>query len=326
MIPGRSEPNPSGASGTAGYFAAYGLRIRSEVALPHFAAAEPGETDVVVRLGAVPRALQAPNCTRPRWEAAQDDFLFRAEENMRFRVTSGREITVERAAGDDDRAAAYLMGSAWTALLQQRGLVTLHASAVCTREGAVLFLGRSGAGKSTLAAALAVRGYEVLADDVVAVSAVPPGPPRATPGYPNLRLWADAFDRLGIAAGNRRRTRDGIDKYLLPPDRFAKRPQTIRAAYVLRAGNTQSLEFDRVTSAAAVPILWRHTHRRRYVDGFGNREAHFHALAHFTRGVPVTRVTRPAAGASLDELIERLERDLAGDPRTESAGSLRPRR
>ena len=284
------------------------------MALPHFAAVGPGATDMVVRLGAVPRALPAPKQVTRRWQAAQGDFLFRAEDDLRFKVTGGSEITVECAVG---RAATYLMGSAWTALLQHRGLVTLHASAVCTRRGAVLFLGRSGAGKSTLAAALAVRGYEVLADDVVAVPSVPPGPPRATPGYPNLRLWADAFDRLGLGAGNRRRARDGIDKYLLPADRFSKRPRTIRAAYVLRVGNTESLELGRATPSAAVRILWRHTHRRRYVDAFGNREHHFHALSHFARGVPVTRVTRVTRpnDAPLDDLIELLQGDFAGKRR-----------
>ena len=67
-------------------------------------------------------------------------------------------------------------------------------------------------------------------------------------------------------------------------------------------------------------------HRRRYVDVFGNREEHFRALANFARSVSVTRVTRPAAGASLDDLIERHQRDLASEPRIGSEGSQRPRR
>ena len=309
------------ASRNDGYFAAYGLRIRSDLVLPHFSTAEPGESDVIVRLGVVPKGLPKPSAVGPHWEAAQGDFLFRAEDNLRFRVTGGSKIMVECTAGGDKLAATYLMGSAWTALLQQRGLITLHSSAVCTPQGAVLFLGRSGAGKSTLAAALAIRGYEMLADDVVAVSAIPPGPPRATPGYPNLRLWADAFERLGLVAENRCRVRDGIDKYLLPADRFAGRPQTIRAAYVLRVGTTDSLEIGRATSAAAVRFLWRHTHRRRYVDGFGNLEKHFNALTHIARKVPVTRITRPACGVPLDDLIEFLEQDLSGSPQTESVNS-----
>ena len=317
MTPARRESQPlfrpaAGASGHGGFYAAYGLRFDSAVALPHFAAAEPGAADVIVRRGAVPRALPEPKLVRPRWEVAQGEFLLRVEDDLRFRVAGGREITVECAAGADAAAAAYLMGSALTALLQQRGLLTLHASAVCTERGAVLFLGKSGAGKSTLAAALAVRGYEVLADDVSAISAAAPGPPLAMPGYPNLRLWADAFDRLGLADETRRRTRDGIDKYLLPLEKFAKRPRGVRAAYALLTGSGEHLELSRAAPAEAFKMLRRHTHRRRYIEGFGNPEEHFLALARLARDVPVTRVTRPAAGVALDVLVDHFERDLAG--------------
>ncbi len=299
----------------SGYYAAYGLRIRSEVALPHFGAAAPGEPDVVVRLGAVPEALPRPRRTSRRWEAAPGDFLLRVEDKLRYRVTGGREVVVERPDGEDGLAAVYLMGSVWTALLQQRGLLTLHASAVYSEGGATLFLGRSGAGKSTLAAALAARGFNVLTDDIAAVcAAAPQEPPRAMPGYPNLRLWSDAFARLGLPLESRRRVRDGIDKHLLPAERFAAEPQTIRAAYVLGKRKTEALEFSRTKPAGAFWSFKRHTHRRRFVDGLGNREGHFHALARLSRSVPVTLVTQPAGGVSPDLLASRIERHLAADP------------
>ena len=297
----------------AGCYTAYGLLIRSEIPLPHFGAAV-GEPDVIVRLGAVPESLSRPRLTTLHWEAAPGDFLLRVEDRFRFRVTGGREVVVERPDGADGLTAAYLMGSVWTALLQQRGLLTLHASAVHSERGATLFLGRSGAGKSTLAAALAARGFNVLTDDVSAVCAAPGEPPRALPGYPNLRLWSDAFVRLGLPLDSRRRVRDGIDKYLLPAKRFAAEAQTIRTAYVLGTGNAEALEFSRKTPAGAFWSFRRHTHRRRLVDGFGNQEANFRTLAHLSRSVPVTLVAQPAKGVSPDLLASRIERHLAENP------------
>lgn len=47
------------------------------------------------------------------------------------------------------------------------GLTVLHASAVVTKSGALLFVGASGRGKSTLADRLMERGFEYLADDLV---------------------------------------------------------------------------------------------------------------------------------------------------------------
>lgn len=295
------------------HYAAYGLRFRSEVALPHFGAAEPGEPDVIIRRGAVPGALPKPRRTARHWEAAPGDFLLRVGDKLRYRVTAGREVVVEMLDGvGDELAAAYLMGSACTALLQQRGLLTLHASAVYAERGAALFLGQSGAGKSTLAAALAARGFKVLADDVAAVRIASPDSPEVAPGYPNLRLWADSLDLLGLSAGNRRRARDGLDKYLLPMEKFAAEPQPLRAAYVLRPRNAEFLEPRRETPGSAFRLLRRHTHRRRYVDGLGNQQAHFHALASIARSVPVTCIERPEEKNALDALAGQVERQLAG--------------
>src|SRR6185436_17962029 len=67
----------------------------------------------------------------------------------------------------------HLVRSVTGAVLQQRGLLPLHASALLLGAGAIALLGPSRAGKSTLAAALARRGHPVLADDVVPVSPEP---------------------------------------------------------------------------------------------------------------------------------------------------------
>lgn len=298
----------------AHHYTAYGLHIRSELALPHFGAAAPGEPDVFVRLGPVPRSLPEPKRIASNWQAAPGDFLLCVESKLRCRVTGGREITVERLNGvGDDLAAAWLMGSACTALLQQRGLLTLHASAVCVDAGAVLFLGNSGAGKSTLAAALAMRGFKVLADDVAAVRIAQRGPPLVWPGYPNMRLWADAFGLLGLPAGDRRRVRDGSNKYLLPAENFAASPRKLHAAYNLGQRNSETLEIRRATPVQALRILRRHTHRFRYADGFGNQEAVFRALANIARRVPIQKVTQPAGKALPDTLADCIERHLSSE-------------
>ena len=293
----------------AGYYAAYGLRIRSEIPLPHFGPAQPGEPDVVVRLGRVPRLLPMPRRTGPHWQAAPGDFLLRVGDELRFRVIGGREVTVDRD-GDDGLAAAHLVSSVWTALLQQRGFLTLHASGVWTERGATLFLGNSGAGKSTLAAALMARGFGALADDVAAVS-ISAGAATVAPGYPNLRLTADAFDRLGPSARTGRPARDGANKHLLPAERFAREPKILRAGFVLGRQRSESLAFERQTPAEAFRVLGRLTHRRRYGAGLGTLEGHFTALAALAGSVPVTRVTRPAADVALSTLADEVERRLS---------------
>jgi hypothetical protein len=80
-------------------------------------------------------------------------------------------------------------------VLSRRGRLSLHASAVVTPNGAVIFVGKSGLGKSTLAAYLAHQGFPVLCDDFVVLNQQ-----RAhtlvVPSYPGIRLWPDALSTL----------------------------------------------------------------------------------------------------------------------------------
>ena len=56
------------------------------------------------------------------------------------------------------------------AILMQRKILPLHGSAIAIDGKAYAIVGDSGAGKSTLASAFLNKGYQLLSDDVIAVS------------------------------------------------------------------------------------------------------------------------------------------------------------
>lgn len=286
------------------YYTAYGLRIRSEVRLPQFGREQPGETDVIVRYGAVPQHLHNPKLSNRHWDVATGDYLLRVNNDLRIRVSTGREITVWSAERTRSLAAVYIAGTAFTALLQQRDLLTLHASAVRTKHGAVLFCGRSGAGKSTHAAAMAAWGFNILADDVTPIRITSQGLLLAIPGYPTLRLLADAFSRLGLSAENLQLAKEGGDKYLLPVKGFISKPITVHSAYVFNPKTSQHLEFIRAKPSNVFQILRRHTHRRHLVKVLMNPETHFSTLVEFSKNVPVIQVRQPDERMAPDGLAE----------------------
>ena len=194
----RSRPM-SDRGPTHGY-RAYGLRIHSDVVLPFDPLPDDSiasEPDVTVRLGPVPRTLPAgPATTRtPRWQARSGAFLMHVEDIARFLVTGGRDVLIE-LLGDDDDVAALFVNFPFTALLQQRGLPTLHAAAVATDTGAVLLLGPRGIGKSSLVAALVECGFPLLADDVTGVTLDAGHRPVALPAFARQRLWTHTLDRM----------------------------------------------------------------------------------------------------------------------------------
>jgi hypothetical protein len=89
----------------------------------------------------------------------------------------------------------YLLGPVLGFALRQRGTVTLHASSVSIQGNAIALVGEAEAGKSTTAAALALRGWPVLAEDVCALADLG-GHYQVLPGYPRVCLWPDSVDFL----------------------------------------------------------------------------------------------------------------------------------
>ncbi len=57
--------------------------------------------------------------------------------------------------------------------LRLQGKICLHSSVIAVGEYALAIIGAKGAGKSTTAAALAKRGYPILADDIAVLTVRP---------------------------------------------------------------------------------------------------------------------------------------------------------
>ena len=76
------------------------------------------------------------------------------------------------------------------ALLMQRKILPLHGSAIAIDGKAYALIGDSGAGKSTLASAFLNKGYQLLSDDVIAVSLLNKKYCQLfIPSYPQQKLW-----------------------------------------------------------------------------------------------------------------------------------------
>ncbi len=124
-------------------------------------------------------------------------YLLRYAEGTRFLVsTSGSDVDAWWDApltGVD--VADYLLGSVLAFIVRLRGRVPLHASAVAVQDQAVLFAGPQGAGKSSIAAAFAILGYPVLADDILVIDEVT-GRVLGHPGPARLSMWPDSASSL----------------------------------------------------------------------------------------------------------------------------------
>lgn len=315
-------------SAPAHEYRAYGLRVRSEIPLPFDLLPEPpepalSEPDVTVRCGTVSATLPAGpgHVTSAHiWRARPGAFLLHIEGVARYLVTDGRDVLIEPLGGDADDVAAFFVDTPLTVLLQQRSVVTLHAAAIATEAGAVLLLGRSGIGKSALAAALVERSSALLADDVTGIVPDAGGRPLALPAFPRQRLWAHTLDEMGWRSKVHAPLRCGMEKYWLRAPRSCPTPLPVCAAFVLGSHNLPDISLELASPGTAFRLLSKYTHRKRAMQGSGQRPAHFRVITKMARHVPVTSVTRPAHPFLLEALADRVEAHLRA---ARSAGGTR---
>jgi hypothetical protein len=272
-----------------------------------------GPADVMIRFGAVPDALVSSAAKGDGWQAAQGQFLFRLKDIAAYLIQNGREIIIDPAPGaDENDVRLFLLGSAMGALLHQRGFLPLHASAVDRPDGsAALIAGGSGVGKSTLAAALRKRGFSVIADDVSVLTSDPRGIPVIIPGYPEIRLWADAVEIVGENPASLPKSRSKLKKFSLRfPDEFKDGPRTVSRVYVLEAADRGDFEIETLCGPEKFAVLVRHTYRLPFVEAMGLKSAHFELCAAVAKHATIKRIIRPARRFLLEGLASFLEEDL----------------
>ena len=300
------------------HYGAYGLHIHSpfDLPFPPLPGSPSGEADVTVSLGKTPAAI--PNSITRKWgrkaactwEAAKDTFLMNVPGVAGYLATGGRYVTVDPECDSDRKIGVFLAGRIFVALLQQRGLTTFHASALATEAGAVLFAGPSGIGKSSLLAALLDRGYCMLSDDVTSGTLDAAMRITVLPAFPCMRLPADTLDMVGWR--ERAQAWEGLEKSLLPLERFHPTPLPLRAFYILTRNDRQDVGIERLPISHAFTWLLKYTYRKRILYGMGQQRTHFRTLT-ASKDVPVSLVERPRHPFLLDMLADRIDADLRGE-------------
>lgn len=300
---------------------AFGLSIDCAFALPELgeARARAGEADLTIRLGPVARHGSEGGGPRNgiRW-IGPAQFWLHVNQVAHYLVSQGREITV-MAEPDADPSAlrAYLLGSVCGAMLVQRGHLVLHGNAIRLGHGCLVCVGDSGAGKSTLAAGFLKRGYQVLADDVVAVD----GEGHAIPGFPRIKLWQDAADQLGISTEGRTRVFPAMEKFNLPIEPFDPELRLpIRWVYHLTTGQVESIGIEPVTGLRRFRLLRDNTYRNEYLDGPDLLSGHLRRCSQLAGQIHLATVSRPGSGFALDALIDCLLADAASHGAEPGAG------
>lgn len=289
----------------------FGLNIDSCIPMPG-CLPTTGETDVVIKYGNVPDSLPNVVMKRTASQTAPGSFLLSMNQVAKYLVTNGNQVTIERMSGaEDDEIRLFLMGSAWCALLIQRKLLPLHGSAINVDGKSVIFSGLAGRGKSTLAAAFRKRGYQLLSDDLCAISTIDQEKPILIPGYPWLKLWDDVLKKMDESKQHLAPVRPDWNKYYLPIGKqFCATPLPVGRVYILSANNTDNFNINRLTGVNKVNALIQNTYRHHQVKGLGMMALHFQQCTTVAQHAQISKITRPRGSFRLNKLVDMLIKDF----------------
>mgnify|MGYP000217936792 CR=1 FL=1 len=293
---------------------AYGLTIESDIALPELleTPVDGRSADITVSRGhvEVPDAAEARQISPFGW-VADNAFWLQVPGVARFRVRDASEITFDPEPGSDEASIrVFLLGSVLGAVLFQRGYLLLHGNAVEVDGACVVCIGPSGAGKSTLAAGFLQRGYRMLADDVVPIDA----DCAAVPGFPRLKIWQDAAEKMAIDTSAQTRVRPDMNKFnLMTRDNFSEVPLPVRWIYILGSENRDGFDVRPIHGMHRFAPLRENTYRRRLMEGMALQPEHLKRCGELASKVRLARLVRPKAGFDIDGLVDTILADIKAE-------------
>jgi tRNA A37 threonylcarbamoyladenosine biosynthesis protein TsaE len=283
-----------------------GLHIHSVLEIPEWTVFEehkPADSaDVTISLDNEPDFSNSE--PSESWISPNDCQLSIPETGV-YQIRNGCEIIIAPIPNaSENELRLFLLGSAWSALCCQRGILALHASVVSTEKGAIAFCGSSGAGKSTLAAAMLAHGYSFVGDDLCCFD-LTSGEPRVFPSAPRLKLWRDALEKLGWNTEGLVRDHFRMDKFhkgMTNIENIAIRePLLVRAVYLLEWGNS---DLARLTGLNALHrLITVSTYRPACIIGTGRTGSYWEQCAQLARGIQIWELKRPREWETMAEHI-----------------------
>jgi len=328
-----------------------GLNLASNTSVPGLFAERSAlsDPDIILQLSSEPHwvvdgmrlpssvrhsSLVAPDTVDPEFcltvRGADQFFELAYSEGARFVVDAAAKriwgtwippLTIEDLS-------TYLLGPVMGFILRQRNILCLHASAANIAGRAVVLCGESEAGKSTTAAALALRGIPVLAEDVSPLKEES-GTFYVEPGYPRICLWPSAVDTLFGTPDALPLLTPTWEKRFLPLDgvrgKFEPQRKPLGTIYLLgpRTAEADAPRIETLGKREALLQLVQNTYMNWLLNR-AQRAAELDALARIVARVPVRKIVPhrdPArVGALCDLIVTDAERLFAG----RGSAELRP--
>ena len=287
------------------YYEVYGLVVKSELELKELEKSTSTDFEVLIEKGKVPKKLENPEKIGVRFQAKKNEFLLSVDNICKFYISNGNNIVIENIGNPSlSEIKLFLLGSAFGALIFQRGKVPFHGSTVLINGKAVIISGVSGAGKSTVTAELVLRGYPIIADDVSLIDIVDKSV-CVFPGFARIKLWADTIDLLKIE-DKLEKIRPQLEKYSFPVDNYHNKETEISNVVIIKTKNTQGVTIEEIKGIEKFKILNNNIYRKQFAKPLKVEQYQFKIVSQMSSKVKLFILERPNSTNSVKEVADSI--------------------
>lgn len=291
----------------------YGLTLHSEIVIlvlskPTEASQLGGERITIKRAEGLTAGLPSASITGLFYQQSERALWVHIPGIAYCLVKSGLEIHLQPIDGADEAVLSdIILTLCLPVIFLQRHVLALRGSSIKVGQYCFSLLGESGSGKSTLTAAFLKRGYSILSDDCTAVTS----DGQAIPGFPFIKLWHDALNRLEIEKSDLRKVRAETHQYWLPTNNhFNPTSLPICAVYNLCDANQNDYDFEPILGVQKINYLQHVIYRKQYIKGIPQKEIFTSKIVKLAKQVRLTNIIRPSEAFKPDECIAYIENDL----------------
>lgn len=288
-------------------YKAFGLSIASEIILPELPRMDDQDVpfEVVIKRADLSPLWYELAKHQEKYVVKKNLFMFQVPDTALFCIHDGETIIVSPMNGADEaKIRLYILGTCMGALLMQKRVLPLHGSAIAIDGKAYAITGDSGAGKSTLASAFLSQGYQLLSDDLIAVTFTQGQIPMVMPAYPQQKLWQESLVEFGIDTSHFKSIFERETKYLIPvTNKFITEPLPLRGVFELSKIVGAGIEIQPIEGLLRLRTLFNQTFRSYLLAGFELLDWHFNTTVRISNQIDLYQLRRPSSGFTAPQLV-----------------------
>jgi hypothetical protein len=289
-----------------------GINIDSAISLAGiFPLSAESQVDAVIRLVTTDDELADGLPLGVSYDQNRKELIATHPSVGSFSMVGGKEIRVRAKAGvPEAELANVLVTTPLAALLLQRGLVTLHASAIETDRGAIVFLGPTTTGKSCLAACFQQKGCTVLTDDLTVLSKDTNGSVWVMSGDGRLKLARGAARKWKDATREFATLRRRVRKRVLPAMGPSVAKKTLLSKIYLLETSGEEVALRGIDEKKRGQILGNNTYQAELLTRMGLWQTYRKCLINNLSTAPISVISIPRGFKQIELAGEQIALDI----------------